>query len=85
MCVFGDGWCSAGSGLLARVGQPLPLLPGQPAPAMRSKLGCGRQRAVHWASKEYLLLSLDAISPLHPSLFTLFNLTRWMQNGVRGR
>ena len=54
--MFGDGGGgSTGSGPLARVGQPLPLLPGQPAPALRSKQACGRQEAVHRASEEYLL------------------------------
>lgn len=48
--LFGDGVCSAGNNSLARVGQPLPLLPGQSALAMHSKQDCGRQETVPWAS-----------------------------------
>lgn len=75
---------AAGSGSLAREGQPLPLLPGQQAPAMHSKQDCGRQEAVPWASKEYLLLSVDVILPLYKHtaslpVHTRFNLTGYAE------
>lgn len=73
--LFGDGVCSAGNNSLARVGQPLPLLPGQSALAMHSKQDCGRQETVPWASVKYLLaltsFHIRLVQTLHPSMFIL--------------
>lgn len=53
VCDGGKAEHSASTCLLARVGQPLPLLLAQSAPVMRSKQDCGRQEAVLWAGEQY--------------------------------